>query len=194
MSLRRSILLSGSAVMTLTFGAKLANAQIAVFDPALTLKNAAIAALRELLRDTLNDEADRLHKMAKRLSARPSPPRSSTTFPDTAARTSQPTWPMAGQAHPLAPWATDGPGRVKTKATMAATARAARATALNEGRGTCRRGRAGNRTRGTRRRRARRCSGCGGRGPNMRVPDGCELSAKLSGAAADSTDGGPTGR
>src|SRR5437016_12461203 len=55
--------------MTLTFGAGLANAQIAVFDPALTLKDAAIAALKELLRDTLNEEADRLHKMAKRLSA-----------------------------------------------------------------------------------------------------------------------------
>jgi len=69
MSRRRTILVSGSVVMTLTFGAGLANAQIAVFDPALTLKDAAIAALKELLRDTLNEEADRLHKMAKRLSA-----------------------------------------------------------------------------------------------------------------------------
>src|SRR5438093_5069912 len=69
MSRRRTILVSGSVVMTLTFGARLANAQIAVFDPALTLKDAAIAALKELLRDTLNEEADRLHKMAKRLSA-----------------------------------------------------------------------------------------------------------------------------
>jgi hypothetical protein len=66
---RRSVVVCGSLVIALTFGARLANAQFAVFDPALTLKDAAIAALNELLRDTLNEEADRLYKMAKRLSA-----------------------------------------------------------------------------------------------------------------------------
>ena len=55
--------------MVLVLGAGLANAQFVVFDPALTFKDAAIAALKELLRDTLGDEADRLYKMAKRLSA-----------------------------------------------------------------------------------------------------------------------------
>jgi hypothetical protein len=66
---RRSVVVCGSLVIALTFGARLANAQFAVFDPALTLKDAAIAALKELLRDTLNEEANQLYKMAKRLSA-----------------------------------------------------------------------------------------------------------------------------
>ena len=69
MTRRRILLVSTSLVVILVIGAGLANAQFAVFDPALTLKDAAIAGLTELLRDTLGDEADRLYKMAKRLSA-----------------------------------------------------------------------------------------------------------------------------
>jgi hypothetical protein len=66
---RRRTIICGSLVMMLVLGAGLANAQFVVLDPALTLKDAAIAALKELLRNTLSDEADRLYKMAKRLSA-----------------------------------------------------------------------------------------------------------------------------
>jgi hypothetical protein len=65
---RRTTIIGGSLMM-LVLGAGLANAQLVVFDPALTLKGAAIAALKEVLRNTLSDEADRLYKMAKRLSA-----------------------------------------------------------------------------------------------------------------------------
>ena len=58
-----------AVILGFAVGTGFANAQFVVFDPALTLKDAAIAALKELLRDTLNEEADRLYKMAKRLSA-----------------------------------------------------------------------------------------------------------------------------
>jgi hypothetical protein len=66
---RKLVLVSGSLVLMLVVSVGLANAQFVVFDTALTLKDAAIAGLKELLRDTLGDEADRLYKMAKRLSA-----------------------------------------------------------------------------------------------------------------------------
>ena len=69
MTRRRILLVSTSLVVIFVIGAGLANAQFAVFDPALTLKDAAIAGLKELLRDTLGNEADQLYKMAKRLSA-----------------------------------------------------------------------------------------------------------------------------
>jgi len=69
MSRRRIMLVCGSLVLILAFGAGLARAQFVVFDPAVTFKDAAIAALKELLRDTLGNESDRLQKMAKRLSA-----------------------------------------------------------------------------------------------------------------------------
>src|SRR2546430_8080178 len=69
MSRRKTMLVSMCLVLTLALGARIAKAQFVVFDPALNLKDAAIAALKELLRDTLGNEADRLRKMAKRLSA-----------------------------------------------------------------------------------------------------------------------------
>jgi len=69
MSRRRIGLVSGSLMLMLALGAGLAHAQLVVFDPAVTFKNAGIAALKELLRDTLGDEADQLYKMAKRLSS-----------------------------------------------------------------------------------------------------------------------------
>ena len=69
MSRRKIAVVCSTLVIVLAVGGRLANAQFAVFDPALTLKDAAIAALKELLRNTLGDEADRLYKMAKRLSA-----------------------------------------------------------------------------------------------------------------------------
>src|SRR5262249_55594798 len=69
MTRRRLVPVSATIVLILVVGVGLANAQFAVFDPALALKNAAIAGLNELLRDTLGDEADQLYRMAKRLSA-----------------------------------------------------------------------------------------------------------------------------
>ena len=68
MSHRRKII-CGTLAAFLALSTGLAHAQFVVFDPALTLKDAAIAALKELLRNTLDDEADRVYKMAKRLSA-----------------------------------------------------------------------------------------------------------------------------
>ena len=54
---------------SIALGTGVARAQLVVFDPAVTFKNVAIAALKEVLLDTLSSEADRLRQMAKRLSA-----------------------------------------------------------------------------------------------------------------------------
>src|SRR5215470_2673157 len=69
MSRRRLILTSTGVAMVFAIGAGLASAQFAVYDPAVVLKDTVIAELKEQLLDTLGDEADRLYKMAKRLSA-----------------------------------------------------------------------------------------------------------------------------
>ena len=69
MSPRKLTIVCSCLVLITAFGAGLAHAQFVVFDPALTIKDAAIAVLKELLRDTLGNEAEQLHKMAKRLSA-----------------------------------------------------------------------------------------------------------------------------
>jgi hypothetical protein len=63
------ILVTATIVVVLSVGAGLARAQIAIFDPAVTFRNAAIAALKAVVLDTLGNEADRLKVMATRLSA-----------------------------------------------------------------------------------------------------------------------------
>ena len=69
MSRRRMFLTSATVVAVLSIGAGLARAQIVIFDPAVTFRNAAIAALKAVVLDTLGNEVDRLKAMAKRLSA-----------------------------------------------------------------------------------------------------------------------------
>jgi hypothetical protein len=69
MSRRRLLFISATTAVVLTVGAGLARAQIVIFDPAITLRNAAIAALKAVVLDTLGNEVDRLKAMAKRLSA-----------------------------------------------------------------------------------------------------------------------------
>jgi len=66
MTRHRSIVLT--AVALLGIGGALASAQIVVTDPATTIKNAAIAALKNEVFDVLTNQATRLRKMAKRLS------------------------------------------------------------------------------------------------------------------------------
>src|SRR3954453_12348557 len=66
---RRTAFILTVAFAAVTLGTGVARAQLVVFDPAVTLKNAAIAVVKEGLLDALADEADRLHQMAKRLSA-----------------------------------------------------------------------------------------------------------------------------
>src|SRR2546422_711387 len=56
------------AVTLLGIGVSLAGAQIVVTDPATTIKNAAIAVLKNEVVDVLTNQATRLRKMAKRLS------------------------------------------------------------------------------------------------------------------------------
>lgn len=65
---RRSLVLT-IVCASIALGTGVARAQLVVFDPAVTFKNVAIAALKEVLLDTLGSEADRLRQMAKRLSA-----------------------------------------------------------------------------------------------------------------------------
>lgn len=62
----RSIVLV--AVTLVGIGGAFASAQIVVSDPAITIKNAAIAALKNEVFDVLTNQATRLRKMAKRLS------------------------------------------------------------------------------------------------------------------------------
>ena len=57
-----------TACTTVALGACLARAQVAVFDPAVTLKNAAIAALKEEVLSVLSDQSQTLRRMATRLS------------------------------------------------------------------------------------------------------------------------------
>src|SRR5437867_2816130 len=69
MARRRMMFVGGIVVVALSVGAGLARAQIVIFDPAVTFRNAAIAALKAVVLDTLGNEVDRLKAMAKRLSA-----------------------------------------------------------------------------------------------------------------------------
>jgi hypothetical protein len=69
MSCRRMMLIAAAVAAVLSVGARLARAQIVIFDPAVTFRNAAIAGLKDVVLDTLGHEVDRLKAMAKRLSA-----------------------------------------------------------------------------------------------------------------------------
>lgn len=62
----RSLVLAAVALMGI--GGAFASAQIVVTDPATTIKNAAIAALKNDVVDVLTNQATRLREMAKRLS------------------------------------------------------------------------------------------------------------------------------
>src|SRR5438093_7112769 len=57
-----------TAITILGVGAGFARAQIVVTDPATTIKNVAIALLKNDVVDVLTNQATRLRKMAKRLS------------------------------------------------------------------------------------------------------------------------------
>ena len=66
MSRRRCLVL---AVLGMTLLAGIATAQIVVTDPAVTIKNAIIATLRQQVLDTTTQQARKLYRMARRLSA-----------------------------------------------------------------------------------------------------------------------------
>lgn len=66
MSRKRSLVLAGIG-MTLFGGA--AAAQIVITDPAVTIKNAVVATLRQQVLDTATQQAASLRRMARRLSA-----------------------------------------------------------------------------------------------------------------------------
>ena len=57
------------AVVGVALFASLATAQIVVTDPAVTIKNAIVATLRQQVLDTATQQAQRLYRMARRLSA-----------------------------------------------------------------------------------------------------------------------------
>jgi hypothetical protein len=67
MSRPRTVLIA--AVAALGLGAGLARAQLVITDPAVTLREAVIGVLKRQLLDTLTQEADRIRRMATRLSA-----------------------------------------------------------------------------------------------------------------------------
>src|SRR3954447_16454345 len=63
---RMAVIVTG---LTLTLGVGLARAQIVVTDSALTLRTQAVAALKNRVINTLGQEAERIQRMAARLSA-----------------------------------------------------------------------------------------------------------------------------
>jgi len=69
MTRRQMMFVGVIVVVALSVGASLARAQIVVFDPAVTFRNASIAALKAVVLDTLGDEVDLLKAMARRLCA-----------------------------------------------------------------------------------------------------------------------------
>src|SRR5581483_9127739 len=66
MSRTRTVMLAGVGV---TVCAAVATAQIVVTDPAVTIKNALVATVNKQVVDTATEQAERLYRMAKRLSA-----------------------------------------------------------------------------------------------------------------------------
>ena len=64
---RRTVVVA--AGVTLSLGVGLARAQIVITDPAVTLRAQVIAVLKSQVLDTLRQEADRVRRMSKRLSA-----------------------------------------------------------------------------------------------------------------------------
>src|SRR5580658_2134939 len=67
MSRPRTVLMA--AVVALALSAGLADAQLVITDPLVTLRDAAIAVLKRQVLGTLTQEADRVWRMAARLSA-----------------------------------------------------------------------------------------------------------------------------
>jgi hypothetical protein len=67
MSRPRTVLIA--AVAALVLGAGLARAQLVITDPAVTLRDAVIAVLKRQVLGTLTQEADRVRRMATRLTA-----------------------------------------------------------------------------------------------------------------------------
>ena len=57
------------AVLGMTLVGGLATAQVVVTDPAVTIKNAIVATLRQQVLDTTTQQAQKLYRMARRLSA-----------------------------------------------------------------------------------------------------------------------------
>ena len=66
MSHRRMVVVAG---VTLSLGVGVARAQLVVTDPAVTLRAQAVAALKSQVLNTLGQEAERVQRMATRLSA-----------------------------------------------------------------------------------------------------------------------------
>ena len=66
-SRRRRVILAGS-VLVFSVGLSSAWAQLAVTDPATTMRNAATAAIKESILETLAEQHGRLRRMAQRLS------------------------------------------------------------------------------------------------------------------------------
>ena len=66
MSRPRTVLIAAIAAV---LGAGVARAQLVITDPAVTLRNVVIAVLKRQVLDTLTQQADRVQRMAKRLSA-----------------------------------------------------------------------------------------------------------------------------
>ncbi len=58
-----------AAIAAVVLGAGVARAQLVITDPAVTLRNVVIAVLKRQVLDTLTQQADRVQRMAKRLSA-----------------------------------------------------------------------------------------------------------------------------
>src|ERR1700692_328784 len=67
MSRPRTVLIAAIAAVVLAAG--VARAQLVITDPAVTLRNVVIAVLKRQVLDTLTQQADRVQRMAKRLSA-----------------------------------------------------------------------------------------------------------------------------
>src|ERR1700724_2535771 len=67
MSRPRTVLIAALAAIVLAAG--VARAQLVITDPAVTLRNVVIAVLKRQVLDTLTQQADRVQRMAKRLSA-----------------------------------------------------------------------------------------------------------------------------
>src|SRR4051794_17026768 len=81
MSHRRMVVAAG---VTLSLGVGVARAQLVVTDPAVTLRAQAVAMLKSQILNTLGQEAERVQRMATRLSA--------TTSLDRYALTDVPMW------------------------------------------------------------------------------------------------------
>src|SRR5258706_16008187 len=81
MSRPRAVLIAAIAAVV-CLGAGVARAQLVITDPAVTLRNVVIAVLKRQVLDTLTQQADRVQRMAKRLSALTNLPKYASTDDD----------------------------------------------------------------------------------------------------------------